>query len=146
MNIRTVSAVTFLLALTAGCATTAHEAQPGEIRAAEPIRDGVDSFLTLAMAGEYARIAELVVPGQAAGFNGRVFVEDRFRMPPARFEIIAWDRNLIRVVERSEQPGALSSVPVLIRELATNETRTVFLNLHWQRAGGRWRLEPYPRE
>ena len=144
MKSKTAAVLLVFATVAAGCKTA--DSRRGEHPAAAPVRDGVDRFLTLSMTGEYGKISELVIPSRASGFNGRVFVENRFRMPVNRFEILAWDRTLIKVIELREGPGLLSSVPVSVRHLATNEVKPVYVNLQWQRALGRWLIEPYPPE
>jgi len=144
MKSKTAAVLLIFAALAAGCKTA--DSRRGEHPAAAQVRDGVDRFLTLSMTGEYDKISELVIPDRASGFNGRVFVENRFRMPVNRFEILAWDRTLIKVIELREGPGLLSSVPVSVRYLATNEVKPVYVNLQWRRALGRWLIEPYPPE
>lgn len=133
------------LAAASGCANSG-SSRSGEHPAAPAVRDGVDRFLRAAMTGEYEGIAELIVPSERRGFNPAVFIENRFRMPVGRFEIFAWDRTLIKVIDLKEGPGVLSTVPVSIRALADNKLKPVYVNLHWRKVGGRWLIKPYPQQ
>lgn len=133
------------LAAASGCVSSGSR-RADEHPATSAVRDGVDRFLSAGMTGNYEGISELIVPSERRGFSAAVFIENRFRMPIGRFEIFAWDRTLIKVVDLKEGPGVLSSVPVSIRALADNEVKSVYVNLHWRRVGGRWLIEPYPQQ
>lgn len=133
------------LAAVSGCVSSGSR-RADEHPATSAVRDGVDRFLSAGMTGNYEGISELIVPSERRGFSAAVFIENRFRMPIGRFEIFAWDRTLIKVVDLKEGPGVLSSVPVSIRALADNEVKSVYVNLHWRRVGGRWLIEPYPQQ
>ena len=133
-----------LLGFSAGCAAT--KPHRSEHPALEPIRDGVERFLMLAMTGAYDDLSSLVVPSERTGFNGRAFVENRLRMPINRFEILAWERTLIKVTDLKEGPGVLSSAAVTVRTLADGEMKAIYVNLHWRKSGASWLIEPYPRQ
>ena len=142
----------FALALTAvisalgGCATTgSRTGGPRETATERAIRDQADAFLTSVMMRQYDQIAGLVASGQSKGFQGRAFVEDRFRMRANRFDVVMWDRMMIKITTLKRGPGMLSTVPVRVRILAENEVKPVFVNLYWRKESGKWRINAYPK-
>ncbi len=134
--------VSLMLLVLSGCVTTTDRTAPAS-RDVEKIRGGADAFLQCAMHGRYDDITDLVVRGQSEGFNGTLFVEDRFRMPVNRFEILGWDRLMIQVTPLKDGSGMLSTAVVTVRALATNEVKPLYVNLYWRKEGGAWRINPY---
>ena len=130
------------LAAVSGCATGGG-ARRQDDAVKEEIRDRVDAFLTAVMSKDYGTIRSIVLPGQAQGFNAQVFVEDRFRMRVGRFDLVAWDRLKIQVTPLRDGSGTLSTGLVTVRDLAANETKPLFVNLHWRKHAGQWYIEPF---
>lgn len=130
-----------------GCATTgSRTASHRETATERGIRDQADTFLTFVMMKRYDQIADLVASGQSKGFQGRAFVEDRFRMRANRFDVVMWDRMMIKITTLKRGPGMLSTVPVRVRVLAENEVKPVYVNLYWRKESGKWRINAYPNK
>lgn len=110
----------------------------------DEIRNQVDRFLYMAGAGGYDGITAIVLARQAKGFRARDFIANRFRMKTSAFRIIGWDPLKVSVTTLKAGPGMLSSAPVTVRVLADNEVKVVFVNLHWQKHGGKWRINAFP--
>ncbi|MHC4712181.1 MAG: hypothetical protein ACYTAN_02775 [Planctomycetota bacterium] len=145
MNQRSLIWISLWLFALSGCVTTTGRTAPAS-RDVKQIRGAADAFLQCAMHGRYDDISNLVVGEQSAGFNGEVFVANRFRMPVNRFEILGWDRLMIQVTSLKDGSGMLSTAVVTVRALATNEVKPLYVNLHWRKEGGAWRINPYPRQ
>lgn len=144
---KTVFVLALLAAISAvgGCATTdSRTASHRETATERAIRDQEDAFLTFVMMRQYDRVADLVASGQAKGFQARAFIENRFRMKANRFDVVMWDRTMIKITTLKAGPGMLSTVPVRVRVLAENKIKPVFVNLYWRKESGKWRINAYP--
>ena len=148
MRVQVLFAATFAVALAlGGCATpdVSKSGEPRPTQAQGEIADLASSFLDLVATGNYEGIRAVILPSQAAGFDPKAFVEDRFRMRVDSFEILAWDRKVIRATPMKEGAGYLSSAVVNVRVLATNEAQPIFVNLRWLESRGKWYIVPFPQ-
>jgi hypothetical protein len=134
------------LFFSAGCATTDNRQTTAVDPQIEAIRARASEFIALAAERNYAAMADFVVARDAAGFNGAVFVENRFRMKPNRFDVVAWDQSAIWVTAIKDGPGMLSTANVTVRMLTNDEVKRVYINLRWQKQGGQWRIDAYPQQ
>lgn len=128
-------------------ATAAPQKRAAVAKASPEVHDAivarVDELLTLAGAGDYDAIKGLILPEQAAGFDGKAFIEKIFRMKISEFEVVAWDGNSIGVTPAKTRGEMLSQVAAYVRVLAINEARPVYINLYWRNQGGKWYIIPY---
>jgi len=132
------------LALT-GCQTgRSAKGSFGPATVRDEIAQEVGKFIDFAMSENYDGIKSLVSPSQAGGFDGKLFIQDRFRLRPGTFQIIVWDKNRIGVTRAKEENLYLSSAVAHVRILSTNEVKPVYVNLHWTEERGSWRLLPFP--
>ena len=146
MNKKAVVAVLCVcLAGVSGCLTASNtRRQVDPVR--EEIRDRADAFLSLVIRRDYRAIRPMILPRQAQGFNAGAFVEGRFRMKANHFDLVAWDRLAIQATPLKNRPGMLSSAPVSVRVLATNEIKTIYVNLHWRKQAGKWYINAFPNQ
>jgi len=140
------SVLVVLAVLAAGCAGTGQKRTGEAATGAETeITDLVGQFIDFTMNEDYNGIKSLVAPAEAKDFDTRAFLEDRTRMKSGTYQILAWDKKFVAVTPVKGTQYELSSAVANVRILATNAVKPLYVNLYWQKQGGRWYIAPYPQ-
>ena len=130
----------------AGCAATGERTAGGSKRTAaeNEVAQRTGELIDFVMNEDYEAVRAMAHPAQAAGFDARQFVQDRFRLKLGTFQIVVVDKKSIGATETKDRKFMLSSTVAYVRIMATNEVLPVYVNLYWQKQGATWYIVPFP--